>query len=213
MNKKHVLLFFALAMFFALPACMNEALEDPVTLEDPAALEISDLDELAIFDDEIGEMLRMNPSTQNKILAEIRRGTAKYHRLAAAEADGYMWDDHCVAHPFLGAMGHHVVNFGLVDGILDPSNPEVLLYEVKNGKPHLTGVEFIIHAGMWQGDGIPMLGNIPFAAHLEVQCDEWGENCFNVRGGPPFPHYQLHVWIWKKNPEGMYIPFNPDVSC
>ncbi len=214
MNEKQIILFFALAMFLSLPACMNEALDQPAVLEDSSAVESLELDELELLDDEIGEMLKMNPSDQNKILAEIRRSTAKFHRLDAAMAAGYMWSDHCVAHPFLGAMGHHVGNFNLVmNGDVDPSNPDVLLYEVKNGKVQLTGVEFLIPAHVWQGDGIPMLGNVPYDAHLEVQCDENGENCFNVKGGPPFPHYQLHVWVWKNNPSGMYFPFNPNVSC
>jgi hypothetical protein len=27
------------------------------------------------------------------------------------------------------------------------------------------------------------------------------------------PHYELHFWLYKKNPSGMFSPFNPDVSC
>jgi hypothetical protein len=27
------------------------------------------------------------------------------------------------------------------------------------------------------------------------------------------PHYDLHVWIWKANPSGIFAPFNPKVSC
>ena len=26
-------------------------------------------------------------------------------------------------------------------------------------------------------------------------------------------HYDLHVWLWKDNPAGMFAPTNPDVSC
>jgi hypothetical protein len=26
-------------------------------------------------------------------------------------------------------------------------------------------------------------------------------------------HYDLHVWLWKHNPEGMFAQFNPRVSC
>ena len=26
-------------------------------------------------------------------------------------------------------------------------------------------------------------------------------------------HYDLHVWLWKKNPAGLFAPTNPDVRC
>jgi hypothetical protein len=28
-----------------------------------------------------------------------------------------------------------------------------------------------------------------------------------------FHHYDLHVWLWKDNPEGMFTPTNPAVTC
>jgi hypothetical protein len=27
------------------------------------------------------------------------------------------------------------------------------------------------------------------------------------------PHYDLHVWVWQANPEGIFAPFNPNVTC
>jgi hypothetical protein len=26
-------------------------------------------------------------------------------------------------------------------------------------------------------------------------------------------HYDLHVWVWKHNPGGIFAQFNPTVSC
>jgi hypothetical protein len=26
-------------------------------------------------------------------------------------------------------------------------------------------------------------------------------------------HYDLHVWLWKKNPAGLFSPTNPDIKC
>jgi hypothetical protein len=26
-------------------------------------------------------------------------------------------------------------------------------------------------------------------------------------------HYDIHIWLWKKNPAGMFSPTNPDVRC
>ena len=27
------------------------------------------------------------------------------------------------------------------------------------------------------------------------------------------PHYDRHVWIYRENPNGVFAPFNPAVSC
>ena len=27
------------------------------------------------------------------------------------------------------------------------------------------------------------------------------------------PHYDLHVWLFRDNPNGTFAPFNPNVSC
>jgi len=27
------------------------------------------------------------------------------------------------------------------------------------------------------------------------------------------PHYDLHVWLFRDNPNGQFAPFNPNVSC
>jgi hypothetical protein len=158
--------------------------------------------------------LKKASATQNKILAQIRSATAKYHNFDAAVADDYVLDPHCVEHPVLGAMGHHAVNMSRVVPAVVPSEPGVLVYEpMKNGKYRLVAVEFLVPAEPWDAanPGPPMLGEVEFADHREII---WVEGVpVNVNGGPPFPHYQLHVWVWKNNPSGMYFPFNPNVRC
>jgi hypothetical protein len=168
--------------------------------------------------------LKSGHATQNQILAEIRRATAKYLNYDKAIADGIFLppNGHCVEHPVLGGMGYHYINPHAGPGV-DPSNPQVLLYEpVKNGKKQLVGVEFLIDAEFWDSNnnGPPMLGNVEFDDHREIiwvdDVDELGNPILvpvNAKGGPPFPHYQLHVWVWKNNPNGMYTAFNPNVSC
>jgi hypothetical protein len=27
------------------------------------------------------------------------------------------------------------------------------------------------------------------------------------------PHYDLHVWLYRENPKGMFTQFNPKASC
>jgi hypothetical protein len=141
-------------------------------------------------------LLKSGNSSQNKLLAQVRKATAKYHRIEAALADDYEEGLECVYVDGLGGMGYHFVNMGLVDPVFDPFVPEVLIYEPDaDGKLHLVAVEYII---IDIGQDHPHFGNHP----MDI-------------GGTPVPvdHYSLHVWIWKENPNGMYTPFNPDVSC
>ncbi|MFD2202069.1 hypothetical protein [Shivajiella indica] len=196
-------------------SCMNESNDmfDPVqdiTIEDELALSQFDL-----IDDEVGAYLRMNPSVQNQLLASIRSATAKYHRLEVAESDEYVLDPHCVAVPGVGGMGHHAVNGEKIGPFVIPTEPGVLVYEPgNNGNYHLVAVEYLVPAEPWDlvNDGPPMLGNVSFDDHREMIEIEPGV-FVNAKGGPPFPHYQLHVWIWKNNPDGIYKAFNPNVSC
>ena len=176
-----------------------------------------------------GSQLKSSHADQNKILAEIRRATAKYHNIDVAIADGYELDPHCVAHPEFGGMGHHAIDTLKILPAVVPSEPGILVYEpMKNGKYRLVAVEFLVPAAPWDDDpdydGPPMLGEVKFDDHREMipVLDDFGEPVLdesgdtvkvNAKGGPPFPHYQLHVWVWKNNPEGMYSPFNPNVSC
>ncbi len=141
--------------------------------------------------------LKRGNASQNQLLAQVRRVTAKYHQVEVAIADGYLEASHCVYDEELGAgMGYHFVNQDLVDPFFDPLKPEALLYERdENGKFNLVGVEYIV---IDAGQDHPHLGDHPF----------------DVGGTPiPVPHYSLHVWVWKHNPLGMYFPYNPNVSC
>ena len=155
--------------------------------------------------EQVDERKAVVDASQNKLEAAIRAATAKYQRFEVALADGYELDPHCAAHPELGGMGFHAVNFGLVSPVVDPLKPQALVYEpMKNGKLRLVAVEYIMPAEIWDdyNDGPPMLGLVEFNDHRAPGS-----------GGPPIPHYQLHVWLWKNNPSGMYFPFNPNVSC
>ncbi|HEX2190948.1 MAG TPA: hypothetical protein VHG51_18715 [Longimicrobiaceae bacterium] len=143
---------------------------------------------------------------ENRTLAAIRRGTARYHRVEAAEADDYQVASPCVSHPFLGAMGYHYANFGLMDATVDPSAPEILVYAPqKNGKLKLVAVEFMVPAAPWDSThaGPPTLAGVQFDDHRDPAT--WHDI--------PFAHYDLHAWVWQNNPSGMFFPFNPTVSC
>lgn len=169
------------------------------------------------FEEEFG--LKSGNSSQNQLLAQIRRATAKYQRLDAAIADGYKLDSHCAAHPEFGGMGQHAVNMDRIVPFVVATEPPVLVYEpTQNGRYRLVAVEYIVPAAPWDAanNTPPMLGEVEFDDHREiifVENEEGNLVPVNAKGGPPFPHYQLHVWVWKNNPNGMYFPFNPTVSC
>ena len=208
-TKLRFIPFWVILSAFIIAACSTEQMDD---LE--VDLNLSDESEL---NEDV--QLKKASSTQNQILADIRKATAKYHNLDAAIADGYELDPHCVYHPDYGAMGNHAVNMSRIIPAVVPSEPGVLVYEpMDNGRYRLVAAEFLVPAGPWDAmnpEKPPMLGEIEFDDHREIiWVEDDGELVpVNAKGGPPFPHYQLHVWVWKNNPNGMYFPFNPNVRC
>lgn len=143
---------------------------------------------------EIPEPALSAVAQQNTFLSEIRNATARYHRVEVALEAGYAPVSPCVSSP-LGGMGYHYRNDALVDGVVDPSRPEMLLYEpTKNGRLGLVGVEFVVPPSLWTDPSPPRLGDQEF-------------------GMDPFGNHALHVWVWRHNPSGMYADFNPRVSC
>lgn len=145
--------------------------------------------------------LRLDATTL-KMLADLRQATVKYHDLDAAIEAGYEQASECVSSP-TGAMGYHFVNFAWVDGEYDPYQPEALLYEMDNhGNMHLVGVEFVVIADIWdlENEMIPYFGMQEFDEALPP-------------APLPFRNYQLHVWVWKGNPKGIFTKFNPNVKC
>lgn len=139
-------------------------------------------------------------------LAELRKVTARYHRVEAALADGFVAPpaDDCIAAP-PGGMGFHFVNPARMDLAIDPALPEALLYEpMSNGKLRLVGAEFLVHGDGWDSENAdpPVFAGMEFDPPSD-----------RTALAPPGPFYTLHVWIWKDNPSGMFAPFNPRVSC
>jgi hypothetical protein len=132
----------------------------------------------------------------NDSLRALRGATARFHSTTQAEKAGYVDTEHCVEVPELGGMGYHWVNEASVDEVFDPLAPEALLYATgPGGKLKLVAVEYIV---IDVGQAHPTFAGQPF----------------DVGGTPlPIPHYSLHVWLWKDNPNGMFTPFNPDVTC
>ena len=112
----------------------------------------------------------------------------------------------CVSGPEEGAMGIHFVNPTLLtDAVLDATQPEALIYESRNGAARLVGVEFIVLASVWHEKHAP---NDPPILDGQLLQFVDAPNRFGLPA-----HYELHVWAWRENPKGVFVDWNPRVSC
>ena len=131
----------------------------------------------------------------DQLIKALHSTTARYHSTVQATKAGYAVASPCVTSP-AGTMGFHWVNMALVDPVFDPMQPEALLYAPdKHGKLKLVAVEYLV-------------------ANIGQPAPTFGGQPFDVNAAPlPFPHWALHVWVHESNPAGMFMPFNPNVSC
>lgn len=146
-----------------------------------------------------------SPTEEPSAIDQIREATELYAQVAAATAAGYQPAGPCVASP-VGGMGIHYVKQALVDGVVNPNEPEALLYVPKTGGGmELVGVEYIVASGAWDA------ANTVAPQVLGKSFDDHRPEA--ARHGMPFPHYDLHAWVWKENPAGLHAPFNSSVTC
>ena len=141
-------------------------------------------------------------------LAKVRQATAKYHDVNVATADGYVPTDACDAIPGVGGMGYHYFNPSLgMDSEVNLTTPEILMYESAGGELRLVGVEYFVGVG---APDAPVPNPAPPAPILFGRPFD-GPMPGHIPGMPP--HYDLHVWIWQPNPDGMFAEWNPSVTC
>lgn len=163
-------------------------------------------------------------------LDAVRAATEKYMDVNVALADGYIRDpaDQCVSAAAeglpaeWGAMGIHYISPAML-GITgaeprvngngthtDWMKPAILLYEPQaDGSLELVGVENLVWQAAWAETGKP---------HPEINGRLWdamaddpateGDEAHHFE-----PHYDQHVWIFRDNPAGTLLPFNPAVTC
>ena len=141
---------------------------------------------------------------QNKLVEIVRNATQQYLDVNKATAAGYSPLFGCVSGSDHGAMGIHYVNGALLNGTVDATTPQALIYEPSSkGGLQLVGVEFIVDAATWQkkNPGPPAL--YQQLLQLIPSPNRYGLNTF----------FELHVWAWKDNPNGSFVDWNNDVSC
>jgi hypothetical protein len=146
-------------------------------------------------------------------LKRVRDALDKYRDPVVAVHDGYFSTVGCVTYPKAGApgqvpyaaggMGVHFLNVGLIGKPLDPLKPQILVYEPVGDKLQLVAAEWFVPVSPDLRER-PRLFGKPFDGPME------GHH-------PLMPtslhHYDLHVWLWKDNPAGMFAPTNPSLKC
>ena len=146
-------------------------------------------------------------------LAATRAALEKYQDPIAAVRDGYFSTLGCVDYPKggngmsemaykPGGMGVHFLNPALIGPKLDSLKPQVLIYEPVGDRLRLVAAEWFVPTAVAKEaptifgtklDG-PMEGHAPILP-------------------PELHHWDLHVWLWKANPNGLMHPTNSTVKC
>src|SRR5579872_2734806 len=96
-----------------------------------------------------GDGQAAHESASPNLVHQVRNATQKFIDVNAATAAGYAPFLGCVTGPDHGAMGVHYVNGALLNGVLDVSQPQALIYEPSDDGMRLVGVEYIIFADAW----------------------------------------------------------------
>lgn len=142
-------------------------------------------------------------TSRNDSIAAIRQATAKYHDVQVALSDGYVPVSPCEASP-AGTMGIHYLKPPLLGQPVDLRHPALLLYLPTADGPELVAVEYMTidaDQNLATADDRPYLLGRPFDGPMPGHDEHM-----------PI-HYDLHVWVWKHNPAGMFMPWNPALSC
>ncbi len=147
-------------------------------------------------------------------LEQARAALDKYRDPVVAVHDGYLSSLACVEYPkggggeatmqyAPGGMGVHFLNLQLIGPTLEPTKPQVLIYEPDGDRLRLAAAEWFVPveaAGQTR----------PAIFGQELQGPMEGHVPLQPRG---MHHYDLHVWLWKNNPAGTFSATNPAVKC
>jgi hypothetical protein len=146
-------------------------------------------------------------------LEQVRANLDKYRDPVLAVHDGYFSTVGCIEYPeggregtmqyAPGGMGVHFLNMQLMGPTLDPAKPQVLIYEPDGDKLRLVAAEWFVPMGA-AGQTRPTI----FGKQLEGPME--GHHPLMPTG---LSHYDLHVWLWKTNPAGVFAPTNPALKC
>jgi hypothetical protein len=172
------------------------------------------------------------PGAGEPTLAEVRRATERFRDVNVALAEGYIRDpfDICETAEMmgrpreLGAMGIHFFRPDLLGITAPPAprvngtgthtdfrRPSILIYEPQaDGSLELVAVENLVFAAAWRAAGHsepPTFHGVPYDSMIDDPSTRVDEaHMFE-------PHFDRHVWIYRDNPKGVFVPLNPAVTC
>lgn len=172
------------------------------------------------------------PRPGEPTLDEVRAATARFRDVDVALAEGYIRDpfDMCetaemMGRPAaLGAMGIHFFRPDLL-GVTEPPSPRVtgtgthtdfrrpsiLIYEPQaDGSLALVAVENLVFADAWRAVARterPSFHGVPYDAMADDPATSVDEAHMFA------PHFDRHVWVHRENPNGVFTPLNPAVTC
>jgi hypothetical protein len=136
-------------------------------------------------------------------LEEVRDALRRYEDPILAVRDGYLSTLGCVEYPE-GGMGVHFLNPALIGPAPDPFRPQILVYEpAADGALRLVAAEWLIPLATGVAERPSLFGR-PFDGPME------GHEPLMPR---ELHHYDLHVWLFKENPAGLFAATNPTVGC
>jgi hypothetical protein len=135
----------------------------------------------------------------------VRESTERFKDVRVAEAEGYVLQFGCVSDDDAGAMGLHYVKGEYVgDDVLDPTRPEIIIYEpLPGGRRKLIGVDYLVFTETWHKSNAATPQLMGQLMHLFDAPNRFGLPAF----------YTLHVWAWKENPTGSFVNWHSKVSC
>jgi hypothetical protein len=178
-----------------------------------------------------GERPAPRPGPGEPTLEEVRQLTERFRDVKVALAEGYIADPFNICETAdmmglpksAGAMGIHYFRPDML-GITGSSprvtgtgthtdfrKPSILIYEPQaDGSMALVAVENLVFADAWRAAGNtrrPTFHGVPYDSMVDDPATDLDE-AHNFA-----PHFDRHVWIYRENPNGVFRPFNPNVSC
>ncbi|MGH7461413.1 MAG: hypothetical protein ACREMA_10335 [Longimicrobiales bacterium] len=164
-------------------------------------------------------------------LDNLRKANERFTDVKVALAEGYIADPHgtCITADMVGepstngAMGIHyfrpdllgiVQAPGRVSGTgmyMDFDKPAILMYEPQaDGSLKLAGIENLVWTAAWEKSGKTTPPVYQGQDYFQMT-DDPNTTIDEAHGFES--HYDLHVWLYRENPSGVFSQFNPAVSC
>lgn len=163
-------------------------------------------------------------------MAAAKAASEKYQDINVALAAGFVKDPSgaCVSAgneglpPEWGAMGVHYLNMAKLkitggDPLAgngthtDFNDPAILLYEPQaDGSMKLVGIENLVFQAAWAAAGNDAPPSFAGKA-WDAMADDPATEASESHGFAA--HFDRHFWAYRDNPAGVFVPFNPAVSC